>query len=546
MAFRLHAFALSALLFGCFDPGEGIEPPTDDVYFPVGLALDETASFLYIANSDFDLQYNAGTLQSWDLDALRERLPRHCGTDADCRENEFCDLVPTAENGGIPGRSCVAAGGPYFGRPCGAFGEREPREKLLHPGRCSHIDPVSPQDGGPAILTSSVKIGAFATDVIYRRRPGGAPGSGRLFAPVRGDATVHWVDVEAGRLECGQDGNDGACDDHHRAGDDPDFENTRDLRLLPEPFAIDANADARAIMVTNQTSGAVSLFIHDWSDNGPRLEFAVTGLPSRPVGIASIPPAVHTLVGGFVHHPGFLVTFRDSANVILVRVFDDASSDPIRPYARAVSSTSIAANSVGSDSRGIAIDPAQRQRAESDCGLRYDVTPECVADAGCLAATPPEYQDCVEQAAAIPLDLFVSNRSPASLLVGQTRTVFNETFTDDLPAFNSSVPLSLGPSRVVVGDVINPAGELERRVFVVCFDSRRVFIYDPMRRRVEAEVFTGRGPHALALDAAHGVAYVGHFTDSFIGVISLDQRFPETYATLIATVEAPQPPRASK
>jgi hypothetical protein len=286
--------------------------------------------------------------------------------------------------------------------------------------------------------------------------------------------------------------------------------------------------------------------MHDWSAEGPRLEFAVTGLPNRPVGIASVPAPIHAGAAGLLYHPGFLVTFRDSANVILLRVYDDASSDPVRPYARAVSSTSIAANSVGIDSRGIAIDSSQRTAAENDCATRFAVTPECVADPLCLAETSPGYKDCVEDAAAVPLDLFVSNRTPASLLVGQSRSVFNETFSDDLPAFNTSVPLSLGPSRVVVGEIINPAGQYERRVFVVCFDSRRVFIYDPLRHRMEAEVVTARGPHALAIDTAHGLAYLGHFTDSFVGVISLDQRFPDTYATLIATVETPQPPRASK
>jgi hypothetical protein len=546
MAVRVPAFALSALLLGCFDPGEGIEPPSDQVYFPVGLAIDDTGAFLYIANSDFDLQYNAGTLLSWDLESLRQRLPRGCQDDVDCQQAEFCDLAPTTENGGIPSNTCVAAEGPAFGRPCGVFGEREPREKLLYPGRCSHIDSVTPQDGGPAILTARVQIGAFATAVVYRPRPDAAPGAGRLFVPVRGDATLHWIDAESGQLECGQASSDGACDDHHRAGDDADYENTRNLRLLPEPFALDASEDARAIMVTNQTSGAVSLFVHDWSENGPRLEFDVRGLPTRPVGIASVPRPAHAATSGFPYHPGFLVTFRNSPNVVLVRVYDDAGADPIRPYARAVSATSIAANSLGIDSRGIAIDATERRRAESDCATRFAVGAECLADATCLLSTPAEYKACVEDAAAIPLDLFVSNRTPASLLVGQSRTVFNETWTDDLPAFNTSVPLSLGPSRVVVGAVINPAGEPERRVFVVCFDSRRVFIYDPLRRRLEGEVFTGRGPHALAVDAARGLAYVGHFTDSFVGVISLDQRFPDTYAKMVATVEAPKPPRASK
>ena len=34
---------------------------------------------------------------------------------------------------------------------------------------------------------------------------------------------------------------------------------------------------------------------------------------------------------------------------------------------------------------------------------------------------------------------YVSNRAPASLLVGQSRTVFNDTLSDDLPAFNKKM-----------------------------------------------------------------------------------------------------------
>ena len=49
----------------CFPPGEGIAPPGRDIYFPVGLSVDEQRNFLFIVNSDFDLQYNAGTVQSW-------------------------------------------------------------------------------------------------------------------------------------------------------------------------------------------------------------------------------------------------------------------------------------------------------------------------------------------------------------------------------------------------------------------------------------------------------------------------------------------------
>src|SRR5215217_5704545 len=78
------------LLSGCFGPGEGVEVPKDEIYFPVGLALsrdgnaDEAPDYLFVVSSDFDLQYNGGAVQSYDLNALSEELPARCVVDADC------------------------------------------------------------------------------------------------------------------------------------------------------------------------------------------------------------------------------------------------------------------------------------------------------------------------------------------------------------------------------------------------------------------------------------------------------------------------------
>ncbi len=119
MAARLNLLFIAALLGGCFDPGEGVAPPAERVYFPVGLALDTESRFLYVANSDFDLQYNAGTLQSFDLEELRARVPRGCVADDDCSSEEFCDLDPTSENLGLPSKTCVPSEGEFAGMPCG-------------------------------------------------------------------------------------------------------------------------------------------------------------------------------------------------------------------------------------------------------------------------------------------------------------------------------------------------------------------------------------------------------------------------------------------
>jgi len=504
----LLAFCVS--LGGCFAPGEGVEVPEDEIYFPVGLAMDDGGAHLFVVSSDFDLKYNGGAVQSYALDDLLLKLPQTCGTDQDCTKDA---MLPVCGSEGV----CQASASPGARACPGTKPELEAHEKLLYPTRCAAIR-QKPVEGGTA------KIGAFATDAVMRLRSEGTGAKERLFIPVRGDTTLHWLDVEHGTLECGQSRNDGDCDSAHRAGQNAAKENTRGLNLAAEPFAIDSNEPGTTIVVTNQTTGTASLFVNDWNNpSGPLLRFALASdrIPTRPVGIASLP---RTKPDPDAAQPSptpdaFLMTFRNSAQVRLVRFSNDNVSSPERQYLVDNGGVSINANSVGDDSRGIAIDPSARKQAVLRCG---------------------EVASCIQTAELTPIDVYVANRAPASLLIGRTRPPL------EYPYFFQSLPLTAGPSRVVVGQVQAPSGELETRVFVICFDSRRIFVYDPKRSRFEAEILTGRGPHAVAVDTARSLLYVGHFTDSFVGVFSLNLMAPASYGSMIGMLGEPKAPRASK
>ncbi len=576
MAEGALAVVLATAAAGCYPPGHGADPPLNTIYFPVGMAVSPGATRLYVANSDFDLQYNAGSLQAYDLERLRALAPQYCEKDLDCGTGRHCDLAPTDQNGGLPSHWCVDDSGSWAGRPCGALGDKTASQRALEPGRCGHLDPVHPQDGGTPIVVGSVGIGAFATDVLYIPRPpdqGKPRPGGRLFIPVRGDATLHYIEVDDDakpkrtgfELECGQANNNGRCDDQHRVGDNPAKENTRGLRMPTEPFGVAATPDGQAIAVTHQTQGEVSLFVNDsssWGDGstsfgtGPKLEFIVDNMPNRPIGIAQVPvPQMVTVPDSTGHiinyQPGFLVTYRDAAQIRLYRYYSDAyassgdPNNPARPFIQQSGAVDVSANSTSFDSRGIAIDASARQACERRCDIKTG---------GGAAAF-----DCLKTCAGIPLGVYVANRTPSSLLVGQTRTNASATSSDDLPQFYRSVPLPFGPSRVIVGDVIGQSGLRERRVFVVCFDSRRVGIYNPDTDTIEKWIETGRGPHAFAVDIeppkpgvdpsqdmpGYAYAFVGHFTDSYIGMIDLDQQHP-TYGQIIMTIGNPRAPRASK
>lgn len=532
-----RSLAALAVLAGC-SPGDGVAPPKDRLYFPVGLAVDESSRWLYVVNSDFDLQFNQGTVQTLRLERIQEVVPRVCGNDAHCASGEICDVGsdadgPTADNGGAASFFCVPD---RTSPPCGAIPESTPSLRSIAPGRCAPIPLAEPQDGGSSFIEQTVTISAFATDVLLTQRPADAPpgAPSRLFIPVRSDRSLHWIDVDGPRLDCGQQSGSDSCDDRHRVGQNPDGDDGDGLELPTEPFGIAGSDDGRVIVLAHQVNGRVSAFINDWATD-PRLEFVQGGLPARPIGIAALPE--RTLPEGPTQQrdfdAGFLVTFRSAAQVNLMRFFADSDSDPQRPRLVDVGEAPITINTLGLDSRGIAI---------------HDPRPQ--ARRLCEELPESERTECFASAEALPFDVFIANRTPPSLLVGRTQTIDSPLDTRDLPTFYDNVPLTAGPSRVAIGDVLVDDGTLEghreRRVFVLCFDSNLIYVYDPERQRIETEISTGRGPHAIAFDRQRPLAYVAHFTESYIGVVSLDGRSPWNYGAIIATIGVPSPPRASK
>jgi hypothetical protein len=535
-ALGLVAGALSA----CFSTDEGTEPPGNSLYFPVGLVASPGGNALFVVNSDFDLQYNAGTVQAYDLKVLRDTLrPLLVGSIED--PGALCARVPTLGPNASP---------------------------LLEPGPCS---PLDVENFAPPIVRNTAKIGAFGSDVAFVCRPSadfgkgrcrgkadGVPGPrARLFVPVRGDPSVTFFEVDDDReggyagfdMDCGQSLNAGRCDDNHRLGVDPN-ENTRGLTMPAEPFGLAATDGADALVVTHQTNGAVSLFT-DRAENGnslfdvkPVLQFVLGGLPIGANGIAALP--VPGVVGALDYdpnyQPGFLVTYRYAAQVDTLRYYNDAYASPARPFLNRTGSTGLTANAGGTDSRSIAIDTSE-------------TSPRIACEIGCEKDQPPgaKRRDCMFACASVPLGAYIANRSPASLIIGDVATG-NPTAAAEWMSVYDSIPLSYGPSRVVVGRVkthtADPPGDnrngYRTRVFVICFDSRQVFVYDPEAGRVESIIRTGRGPHAIAMDPTGPIAYLAHFTDSYIGVIDLDQSHVDTYATIVATVGVPKPPRETK
>ena len=139
------AALLASASGACYSTGEGPEPPPNALYFPVGILPSPGGKALYIVNSDFDLQFNGGTVEVYSLEDIRDVALR-----------PFWSPDPADD----------------LSDPC--FGLGPNPNVILYPGPCGPLDlkrpPARPVPYGP-IFKRSAKIGAFATDLVMACQP---------------------------------------------------------------------------------------------------------------------------------------------------------------------------------------------------------------------------------------------------------------------------------------------------------------------------------------------------------------------------------------
>jgi hypothetical protein len=563
--------ALAATAFtqaGCFFTDEGLAPPISEFYYPTGIAISPGRNALYVINSDFDLQFNAGTVQVVDLQMVRGIVKQiRDSLNAGLAPSDFCQNVV------LPQCSTLLPFAPCYGNLSANL------NTYLSPGACTPVAYSTP------FITAFATIGAFASGSVLAVNP---MGEGiRLFVPVRGDPSITWFDVADDRkadftgneyqLDCGQTGDLNQCDDEHRMGVDP-YDNFRDVTLPVEPVGLDISDDGHAIVSAHQITGspAVGLSINQWGPTRPSFQYVLSGasnVAAGPSEVGHIPtPLIVSLtqaapqgsdIPSISYQPGFLVTYDSAAEIDLFRYHPDDSSPP-RPYLTRSGETTLTVNASGNDSIGIVADPSDRKACEMACD-----PPE-------LGATPTQaVLDCLSACVVTPLRLFAANRSPPSLLIGQVQTTIDQSDVGgvtgsgatDTAIVMGAVALAQGPSNVAIGNVIGRDGLLHSRVFAVTFDSRLIYDIDPETGVIEDIMETGRGPHAITFDTCvtgaaatgspgsslvcaptdemHSYLYVGHFTDSYLGVIDLDMRH-RTFGTLFASIGTPTAPLESK
>jgi hypothetical protein len=535
----LGAAAIGAAVPSCYSAGAGTAPPPQTFYFPVGLAVSGDGNVLYAVNSDFDLQWNGGTLQSYDLSALRKDAALLVGA------NLSGTMTPPA----IPFLD------PSQWRP--GCTSSPPRGGIPLGQECS------PPVDSKHYFRHSATIGAFATDLQISIAREGDTQTRRLFIPVRGDGTLTWARVgvdpsDQFKIECGQ-GADGRCGASHQAGNDPNMSvaNTRHVTMPGEPFGMAQSEDGTAIAITHQADTKASLFTTGLPPSppggtpaDPSIQFVLDGLPVGGVGIAAVPhdpdapvkrcedPSVSDTPPCV--RPAFLETNRYTAELDLLRFYDDDGSSQRRPFLQREAVYPITSNAVGSDSRGIVIDPTPR--------------------IACKALPGADPAACAQ----LPARVFFASRTPPALGIGEIGGAppnGTGSYDPDRLVLTGNVPLPPGPSKIYLAPIVDPSGKLAVRVFIVCYDASQVVIYDPDAEAVEARINVGVGPFAMAFDpflikdlgehnavvgpTPYRFAYVASFIQSYVQMIDLDNSQPtaETFEHVVFTLGQPTVPK---
>jgi hypothetical protein len=577
----LGAAVVSAAIPACYTAGGGTAPPTNTFYFPTGLAVSQGGNVLYAINSDFDLQWNGGTLQSYDLFQIRQDTAaliqaNLSGSNTPPPNIPFIDAwLPNCPFNPPPPTNDLSGEGLLLGEAC------------------------APAVDSTQYVRDSAIVGAFATDLQTSRfAQGGVAAGTRLLAPVSGNATVTWADVgiddptvppneAVDQGQCAQAGTsaqspftlccgprvDNRCDSLHATGNDTSQPgDTRLLTMPGEPFGLGQSEDGTVMAVTSETDTKTSLLTTGFdplsAPVSPALQFVLDQMPNGGVGLAAVPHDPNAVircedVGD--QYPcvrqAFLQVNRGNTEVDLLRYYDDLGASLYRPFLEKERAYSINTNAGGSDARGIAIDPSQRIACEA------------------TATSAAAKLSCAEQ---YPARVFIANRTPPSIVVGQIGRVSDSgdgTYDPDQLIFTGNVSLTAGPSRLYLAPVVmtfpDGQGHYVLRLFVVCFDTSTIFVFDPNdlgnpTATPEALIYTGAGPYALAFDpfsmqdvATNAVvpvdprapaslalkryrfAYVASFTQSYLQMIDLDDdtQYPETWEHVVFTLGKPTPPK---
>jgi DNA-binding beta-propeller fold protein YncE len=510
-----RALALAALtVSACSLSQNGVDPPADTFFYPTSAVMspdDTDGQWLYVANSNADLRFNDGTLVMVNV-----------GMHTDVGTQSGAAFDRTQAWGQCPQADYV-----------------NPLPRGDAPICCRDLldsNVINCDERRYVASDATVRIGSFAALMVWQRycddpcNPNcqATADAGRLLIGVRGDTSLTYVDVApvgpayqnptahpefhctegdglaTSLTECTLKITDTASVLDVFNGDNE----VPEIDLPDEPYAL-ALDDPRGFLYVGhlvgstsvQDTGGVSLF--DASGTGA---VAPPSFPLGPKLIAPFPSPFGPNNSGLfgvtaleMHEPlgaspgSDREIFVSSRYVPLVTSMiplgpsvcgGDDNDDVVLPAGDSLNSAL-----VGSEMRGVEfIDPSPSVSSAND-PLDY------AQRAYALQRMPPDL---------VGFDI-AKNEAGAT---AATPTDVSETCSS--PTFLYQYP----PAALATTQ--NPS-----RLFVNCFDTGEVYIFDPNGPTLLSTLQVGRGPAGMVFDATRPVGYVLDFTQNIVSVVDL-------------------------
>ena len=508
LGFFLISGTISA---GCVNKtGETLLPGLMSFPIAVELSPDQNSAgaptHLYVTSSNFALQYNAGNLQSYDLERLVEGILTGCvntwvsrqcvdlGLDPTLPE---CQCDPATEVNCIPtpvGILNTCLEDEFEGDPSSPECECDPDPSddscsAVPPDRCSVVPEGlqfrDPDNAAlklvrvPELISGEVEIGSFS-DGLGINKDGR-----RLYLPVRSDANITWVDVnDQGQLSCGGEfGVRHTCMGKYRDGAGELVNPTVDISFPPDP---------------------VDVYVGDLSD-----DFAPPGDEDDP-----------TYNGDYI-----LVAHREGRASLLIDQVPTAPEDSRTEMRPRLAAT---LDELAREQVTITYEPGAKRAwipsalesviVRVGIGLDGDPTQSYMFDAGPLFVTGLDRGTSQRDIRFDPRPdrnlAYIVSRSPESLIVAETDVAGQQL------SMLGQIPTCLDPSRVQIAEVPARGGTVVL-AFVSCFLSRRVQVLDTDKFQGITTLTNISGAFEFVIDAPRLLMYTADFSTSVLRVADL-------------------------
>jgi hypothetical protein len=253
------------------DGDGGRSPAVGVLHFPIAATASSNGRVLYVANTNFNLEFNGALVQAFDLEKIRAEARRAMAGERPASAPDEGEFLVRGANGALPSGAAV-------------------------------------------------RLGSYITAMAM------APDGRRMYVASRGAGCVHWLDVreEDGLLECGQSAVGGACDEmpsqvgSHCVG--AARSGSRNLLLPPNPTSIDVfdQEGARYITITHheEVRSRVSLMVQSSASSPPTLAHFANDFSPRLWTQLRLPTA----------EPHWVVFSKDEPTMGHVRLFADGAS----------------------------------------------------------------------------------------------------------------------------------------------------------------------------------------------------------------------------